>query len=35
LIDLLRGVDALLAATGDTVALCPAYGEPSVAVEAS
>ena len=35
LIDLLRGVEALLAATGDAVARCPAYGEPSVAVKAS
>lgn len=35
LVDLLRSAELLLAATGDAVALCPVYGEPAAAVEAS
>jgi DNA-binding transcriptional ArsR family regulator len=29
LIDLLRSAEAVLEATGDAVALCPAYGDPA------
>jgi ArsR family transcriptional regulator, cadmium/lead-responsive transcriptional repressor len=29
LLDLLRSAEALLAATGEAVALCPVYGEPT------
>ena len=35
LIDLLRTAELLLAGTGDAVALCPVYGEPAPAAEAS
>lgn len=31
LIDLLRSAEALLARTGDAVALCPVYGDPAAA----
>jgi ArsR family transcriptional regulator, cadmium/lead-responsive transcriptional repressor len=35
LVDLLRSAELLLAETGDAVALCPVYGEPVAAEEAS
>jgi ArsR family transcriptional regulator len=35
LIDLLASAEGLLAATGEAVALCPTYGRPGVAKEAS
>ena len=33
LIEVLRSAEQLLAETGNTVALCPVYGEPAVAEE--
>jgi DNA-binding transcriptional ArsR family regulator len=35
LVELLRSAELLLAGTGDAVALCPVYGEPGTAAEAS
>ena len=35
LVDVLRSAELLLAETGDAVALCPVYGEPVSAAEAS
>lgn len=33
LIDLLASAETLLAATGEAVALCPVYGQPTLAVQ--